>query len=1144
MRILPYLLPGIPEYSEVTLGGGMTAGVRSVGGFKLVTVLGLIIAWFDVGLATVRAQEGLAGGTTAGEVAGIETAAAVPSAEELAALRAAIADDSEIPNALKPFLDDQYQRAIELLADAANSRETEASYRAALESAPSKLREIHSALAAPSMDQPPLPATLEKVDQAIASAQAGSAEATAELADVAAQLEGAADLPLTDGPRLRAARADLTGANADVAGLAEDPNPSLGEAAALTLALTRREALAAEIAMIEMERTSREARLAALDARSKLLARDATALKQRLRRLEDHRIEIAAQNAADAIERAREVARDDASVLPRRREEAGRILALARQNEETARRVAAVTAGVRESRQRRDQLQATAASIREQFELGGLRGNFVDLLRNRQAAMIAPDALTSLLRSLRNTLATAQLEEFALRRELDSLQTETSDGADELQITKRDLLEATLENYRDLIRGQTAFIALEQDTNDIDAALRDFLLEKLFWVRSLPPLGIAAFAQIPGAWQRFLTANDGSEPTRVLAFFPRTRPVTTGIIALALIIPLAFRSRLLAALKDSGQQTRRIASDTYRQTVRALVITLVLASPIPIVLTSLSVVLGSDPTAASWIQGLAEGLHVSAIQSLGVFFLHAVCRPGGLGELHFLWDPSALRQIQRTVLVLFAIVLPSNLFIWTTLFASPDFVEGLGRLTFIASQLAIAAILYHAFRPEGGIASGIVRKRPNGLVARTRRLWLGILVGSPLILAALAWLGYFITATSLSDTTIATHAWIAGAFVIHALILRWFLIRERRLALQEAVETRRARARETRESETKPDGLTDDIEVDAAEADLDVEAIGAQTRRLVNVLVIVSLLVALYYLWTTQLPGLRVIETIRISGALTLSGLLQAVIAGFVTVVVARNLPGLLDIALLRGLQVESGTRKAVATLCQYAVILIGLGFALQFLHLDWSRFAWIAAALSVGIGFGLQEVVANFICGIIILFERPIRIGDTVTIQEIEGVVTRVQMRATTITNWERKDFLVPNKEIVNGTLMNWTLTTAINRVTIPVGVAYGTDIERACAILQEIAEAHPEVLDDPAPFTSFQDFGDSALIIDVRVYITDVNRRIGIYSAIRKSIARRFAEAEIEIAFPQRDLNLKSISPEVREALGLRRPDDPRGL
>ena len=128
-------------------------------------------------------------------------------------------------------------------------------------------------------------------------------------------------------------------------------------------------------------------------------------------------------------------------------------------------------------------------------------------------------------------------------------------------------------------------------------------------------------------------------------------------------------------------------------------------------------------------------------------------------------------------------------------------------------------------------------------------------------------------------------------------------------------------------------------------------------------------------------------------------------------------------------------------------MIAAAAAFLFQTLGVDWSQFGWIAAALSVGLGFGLQEVVANFVCGIILLFERPVRVGDIVTVDGIDGVVSRIQIRATTITNWDRKEFVVPNKQFVTGTVLNWTLSNPMNRIVIVVGVAYGSDTEQGAA-------------------------------------------------------------------------------------------------
>jgi potassium efflux system protein len=204
----------------------------------------------------------------------------------------------------------------------------------------------------------------------------------------------------------------------------------------------------------------------------------------------------------------------------------------------------------------------------------------------------------------------------------------------------------------------------------------------------------------------------------------------------------------------------------------------------------------------------------------------------------------------------------------------------------------------------------------------------------------------------------------------------------------------------------------------------------------------------------------------------------------------------------------------------------IAIGFALLFnaLNVDWAKFGWIAAALSVGLGFGLQEIVANFVCGLIVLFERPIRVGDVVTVEGMTGTVTKIHMRATTITNWDRQEFVVPNKTLITNTILNWTLSAPLTRVVIPVGVAYGSDTDKARQILLEVAADHPRVLDDPAPIATFEQFADSSLNLLLRAYLPDLENRVGAITELHTEINKRFAAAGIEIAFPQRDLHLRS--------------------
>jgi potassium efflux system protein len=189
-----------------------------------------------------------------------------------------------------------------------------------------------------------------------------------------------------------------------------------------------------------------------------------------------------------------------------------------------------------------------------------------------------------------------------------------------------------------------------------------------------------------------------------------------------------------------------------------------------------------------------------------------------------------------------------------------------------------------------------------------------------------------------------------------------------------------------------------------------------------------------------------------------------------------------------------------------------------------WSQIQWLVAALSVGLGFGLQEIVANFVSGLIILFERPVRVGDTVTVGQLSGTVSRVRIRATTITDWDRKEIIVPNKAFITEQVINWTLADPITRVVVPVGIAYGSDYELAQKVMEDTLHSLPLVLDEPKPEVFFIGFGDSSLDFSLRVHSRQLSDRLPLMHAVHQAILKALRENGIESPFPQRDLHNRS--------------------
>jgi potassium-dependent mechanosensitive channel len=255
----------------------------------------------------------------------------------------------------------------------------------------------------------------------------------------------------------------------------------------------------------------------------------------------------------------------------------------------------------------------------------------------------------------------------------------------------------------------------------------------------------------------------------------------------------------------------------------------------------------------------------------------------------------------------------------------------------------------------------------------------------------------------------------------------------------------------------------------------------------------------------------------------TLSAVLLGLFALTLTTIAARNLPGLVEVGLQSQTRIDGATRYAITSLLRYAIVIAGGMIGLHLLGLRWGQLQWLAAALTVGLGFGLQEIFANFVSGLILLFERPFRVGDVVTVGELTGRVTRIRTRATTIVDFENKEIVVPNKNFITGQVINWTLSDTTTRVTIAVGVAYGTNPDFVHELLLGAARENPQVLTDPAPRSWFLRFGASSLDFELRVFVGAIGDRMEVQNALNTRIAALFKEHGVEIAFPQLDLHVR---------------------
>ena len=318
--------------------------------------------------------------------------------------------------------------------------------------------------------------------------------------------------------------------------------------------------------------------------------------------------------------------------------------------------------------------------------------------------------------------------------------------------------------------------------------------------------------------------------------------------------------------------------------------------------------------------------------------------------------------------------------------------------------------------------------------------------------------------------------------------------------------------------------------------ELKLEQINQQSLRLGRLALLVLFSVLVYLVWSDLISAASYLESITLweynSGTadnplmkpLSAGDLLSAIIIVLLTIALARNLPGLLEILVLSRMDLRQGSSYAITTLLSYLIVSVGIVGFLASLGVSWNKLQWLIAALGVGLGFGLQEIFANFVSGLIILFERPVRIGDVVTIGNLSGTVNRIRIRATTITDFDRKEIIVPNKTFVTEHLINWSLSDTVTRVTVKVAVANGSDVTLVRELLLKIARDNPRVLDDPEPLVFFLEFNDHRLEHELRMHVRKLDDRNPAIDETNREIDRLFAEHNIEIAARQVDVNLVS--------------------
>jgi len=911
-------------------------------------------------------------------------------------------------------------------------------------------------------------------------------------------------------------------------------------------------AQSAELARRQLERETAPARRGHLELRLRRAQHDLSDREQRVEVLQAQ--SLARQNDAMKELLARLQGQVDAHAEgdPLLRNTATDTLEIGRTLASTMQAIAALRADEASRLNERDSVAAALRDTQARLAVEGQDDSLGQILVLERRRLGSPDIILGRLEDVRQALTRARLRQIALGDQrllladlpgaVATAVTAAEPAGEAEAVLLRGELYALLGERAELLPRLDSALqrhigALAQAEANLQAQLvdtrklRELLDRRIYWIPSNGAVDSAWLGQVGAGWADLLKPARFVTSARLAWERIVEKPVVPLLVLLLFLAGIYVRQRLPTLMPRSVPPLRRPAEDNFAFTWKALGLTAAAALPWAILVWGLGHVLRSAGEPGLFSHSLGGALLSVSSSIFLLHFMRYLVVEQGLAHLHFRWMRGRREAIARALPLATTVLLPLQFVVVLALTRNQELaIDTAARMALVAFCLVVAFELKRILAPGAIWSTRGGRPEPRRL-RQVLRIGLILLF---LQLAAMILAGYVFSGAVILGCLWATLGTVAAVGTLHGLLSRWFLLGERRLALKRNEARRQAAAQEASSSgsDEAAAGVGDEL--------LALETVNVQTGRLLRALTLALWVGGLFWVWSDVLPALgRLDETVlwsvasladdgsAIREAVSLRSVLFGALMLVLTIIAARNLPGLMELAVLSRTSIDPASRYAITSVSRYAIVIVGSLIGLSLLGLRWSQLQWMAAALTVGLGFGLQEIFANFVSGLILLSERPFRVGDVITIGDQTGTVTRISTRATTLVDFDGKELVVPNKTFITDRLVNWTLSDTQTRLIIKIGVAYGTAPEQVHRLLQQIAEEHPLVLREPQPRSWFMAFGASSLDFELRVFVATISDRLPVMNEINGRIATLFAEQGIDIAFPQLDLHVRTLPP-----------------
>ncbi|MDR7023686.1 potassium efflux system protein [Pseudomonas peli] len=1042
--------------------------------------------------------------------------------------------DRKLPEAEQLAVKQTLEKTLALLDEKADSEQRRADLEKQLQQAPRLIGEAqrdYERLKNSTPTQVNLrygKSTLPQLEQLLA-------DRNAQLNEWQKQIIEANSLVITAQTRPERAQAEISGNQTR----SQEINSILksGRDASKPLSNERRNQLNAELAKLDAQTQLRRQELAGNSLLQDLGNSRRSLLEERIKRLEQELLDL--QNLIN--EKRRDVSEQTLAEQSREVEKAGTDSLLAQESAINLKlsdyllratdRLNELTRLNLQTKQQLDSLSQSDQALEEQISV--LQGSLLlsRILYKQQQAL----PTLKIDSNLPDQIADLRLYQFELNQQreainnpsvyVDNLLSAQPNEADNQALrtdllaiadTRRELIDRLNRELNALLNESITLQLNQKQLKTTAETLRATLDEQMFWIPSNKPLDLEWIKSVPRLLERQIAELPWGSNLRQLGAGLTERPLLFLPLLLLIGVLLWRRGYLYRKLAELHQDIGHFKRDSQLHTPMAIMLNVLLALPGTLFLALCGFALQMDARGQN--ANLGEALFQMAQAWLVFYTLYRILADGGVAELHFRWGRSQVaflhRQVRRLGLVVMAMV--------AVVTVAKHQPAGLGDdvigLTVVLTCYALMVWLLHKL-----LLTGPAREHASAF-----RMLIGIgLSLLPLALIIAVGLGYYYTALKLSDRLINTLYLLVIWLVIEATFVRGLGVAARRLAYQRATAKRQAQSKDSGEG----------TETVVEEPTLDIEQVNQQSLRLIRLALLGTFIAGLYWVWADLISVFAYLDNIALyqysSGSgdaatlvpISLSDVLGALVIVGITIALGRNLPGLLEVLVLSRLNLAQGSAYATTTLLSYLIVAIGFVTTLSTLGVSWDKLQWLVAALSVGLGFGLQEIFANFISGLIILFERPVRIGDVVTIGNLSGTVSKIRIRATTITDFDRKEIIVPNKTFVTDQLINWSLNDTVTRVIIKVGVAYETDLPLARKLMMQAAEENPRVLRDPAPLLFFLTISASTFDYELRFHVRELGDRNAATDEILTRIALSFREHNVEMAFNQVEVMIKNL-------------------